>query len=98
MKNWLLVLTVIVTLASCKKEDAVLAAQNQANVAYGTDAAQKMDIYLPAGRSGSSTKVIILIHGGGWSTGDKADFNSYVDTLKRRLPGYAIFNINYRLA
>jgi acetyl esterase/lipase len=57
-----------------------------------------MDIYLPAGRSSSSTKVIILVHGGGWSTGDKTDFNGYVDTLKKRLPGYAIFNINYRLA
>jgi acetyl esterase/lipase len=57
-----------------------------------------MDVYLPANRTESATKVIILIHGGGWSSGDKADFTVFVDTLKRRLPGYAIFNINYRLA
>ncbi len=57
-----------------------------------------MDVYLPAGRSAHNTKVIILIHGGAWATGDKTDFTAYVDTLKRRLPGYAIFNINYRLA
>jgi acetyl esterase/lipase len=70
----------------------------QMNVAYGTDPAQKMDVYLPANRNQANTKVIILIHGGAWATGDKSDFNVYVDTLKKRLPGYAIFNINYRLA
>jgi acetyl esterase/lipase len=72
--------------------------KNLVNVSYGTDAAQKMDVYLPARRTDSSTKVLILIHGGGWNIGDKSDFLSYVDTLKRRLPDYAIFNINYRLA
>jgi acetyl esterase/lipase len=68
------------------------------NASYGTDAAQKIDVYLPASRNTSSSKVLILIHGGGWNTGDKSDFTPYVDTLKKRLPGYAIFNINYRLA
>jgi len=84
---------------SCKKEDfRPLAAETQLNVAYGNDPQQKMDIYLPAGRNIEPAKVIILIHGGGWNQGDKADFFPYVDTLKRRLPGYAIFNVNYRLA
>jgi acetyl esterase/lipase len=70
------------------------------NAKYGSNAAQAMDIYLPANRSTNSTKVIVLIHGGGWTTGDKNDplFLPTVDTLKRRLPGYAIFNINYRLS
>jgi acetyl esterase/lipase len=39
-----------------------------------------------------------MIHGGGWNSGDKSDFNAYVDSLKKREPSYAIFNINYRLA
>lgn len=105
MKNCFLVFILVIVVASCKKENntagggpSPLPAQTQLNVSYGVDASQKMDIYLPAGRSTSATKVMILIHGGGWSTGDKADFTAYVDTLKRRLPGYAIFNINYRLA
>ena len=68
------------------------------NVSYGTNAQQKMDGYLPANRNTTNTKVIIMIHGGGWNTGDKADFNEYVDSLKKREPSYAIFNINYRLA
>lgn len=42
--------------------------------------------------------MIILIHGGAWIEGDKNDFAGYITTLKQRLPGYAIFNINYRLA
>lgn len=54
-------------------------------------------IYL-AGRSAVTTKVLVLIHGGAWATGDKTDFASFVDSLRRRLPGYAIFNINYRLS
>ncbi len=90
-------------LVSCKKDDTTtggdpIAAKTILNVSYGTDPLQKMDIYLPANRSVTSTKVIIMVHGGGWIQGDKSDFTTMVDTLKKRLPGYAIFNINYRLA
>jgi acetyl esterase/lipase len=68
------------------------------NVAYGTHARQRMDMYLPAGRNTDSTKVLVLIHGGAWREGDKSDFTPYVTMLQQRLPGYAIFNLNYRLA
>ena len=104
MKPLYLLLISSFVLFSCKKNNSTnpgptpIAEKTDLNVAYGTDGQQKIDMYLPAGRTNSTTKVIILIHGGGWSTGDKADFTAYVDTLKRRLPGYAIFNINYRLA
>lgn len=67
------------------------------NVPYGTDTLQRMDIYLPANRSAASTKSLILVHGGGWTSGSKAEFVSYIDSFKTRLPGYAIFNIDYRL-
>ena len=90
---------------SCKKEDGnpnnnnnIIAAASYTNVAYGVDALQKMDVYLPAGRSKDSTKVMVLIHGGAWASGDKADFAPFIDSLKKRLPDYAIFNINYRLS
>ena len=73
-------------------------ASTLANIAYGTDPKQKMDIYLPAGRSADTTKLLILVHGGGWNEGDKADFADAVNYLKTLLPGYAIININYRLA
>jgi acetyl esterase/lipase len=99
MKKIFPLLLVALSVATCKKEELkYLPADTQLNVAYGSDPAQKMDIYLPFGRNINPGKVIILIHGGGWNQGDKNDFTSYVDTLKKRLPGYAIFNINYRLA
>ena len=56
-----------------------------------------MDIYLPAGRSADSTKILVLIHGGGWNSGSKSDFISYIDSFRKRMPDYAIFNLNYRL-
>jgi acetyl esterase/lipase len=73
-------------------------AETKTNVAYGTDSMQRMDIYLPAGRSAAKTKSIVLIHGGGWNAGSKNDFATYIDTLKKHLPDFAIFNIDYRLA
>ena len=89
-------------LAGCRKDNNTVnndtPAQSYTDVAYDGDPKQKMDIYLPADRTAAATKVIILIHGGGWTTGDKADFTVFTDTLKKRLPGYAIFNVNYRLA
>jgi len=75
-----------------------LAAQTILDVAYGSDAKQKLDVYLPAGRSTATTKVMIMIHGGAWSSGDKSDLNDFVDSIKKRQPDYAIININHRLA
>ncbi len=102
MKKLLLPFLPVLLIISCKKDtepsSGTIPAESRTNVSYGTDPLQKMDYFLPAGRNSNTTKVIILVHGGGWTQGDKADFNSFIDTLKKRLPGYAIFNINYRLA
>lgn len=101
MRSGLLILILFtLIISSCKKDDSPEKDMpvTMLNVSYGTNAQQKMDIYLPATRNTATTKVIIMIHGGGWSTGDKADFDEYVDSLKKREPAYAIFNINYRLA
>ncbi len=67
------------------------------NVSYGSSNEQVYDIYLPENRS-LDTKVIILVHGGGWSSGDKSDMNGFKDSFKQDLPEYAIVNINYRLS
>ena len=85
----------------CSKEtpaDTGLPASVRLNEKYGTEPLQNMDVYLPANRNSTDTKVLILIHGGAWASGDKADFGSFIDTLKKRLPDYALFNINYRLS
>ncbi len=67
------------------------------NVAYGKSAAQRMDIYLPANRSAAITKSLILIHGGGWNSGSRHNITSYIDSFKKRIPEYAIFNVDYTL-
>ena len=89
-------------MAGCQKEPAdihpPIPETFHPNLAYGTDAKQKMDVYLPANRSLDTTKSIILIHGGAWIEGDKSDFNDLMDAIKNTLPGWAIFNLNYRLA
>ncbi len=105
-KNWLSLVALALIFAACQKEinsginptPQPLAEKTILDTSYGTDGQQKMDVYLPAGRDTSSTKLIILVHGGAWNQGDKSDFATYIDTLKKRLPGYAIININYRLA
>jgi acetyl esterase/lipase len=93
-------LSMLVLANACKKNDAVTANtyETTLNVKYGADPAQAMDIYLPTNRNASVTKGLLIIHGGGWNSMDKNDFNRYVDTMKRRMPDFAIFNLNYRLA
>jgi acetyl esterase/lipase len=100
MKKYLLVF-LVVTLWRCSSDDKkndVLPAQETMNVSYGPNSQQKYDIYLPAGRRSSYTKVLILIHGGGWSAGTKEDMNYAVAIAKLQFPNYAIVNIEYRLA
>ena len=67
------------------------------NISYGPNNKQKFDIYLPANRS-SKTKTMILVHGGGWSAGDKAEMNDFKDIIRQDLSNVAVVNINYRLA
>ncbi|WP_299101117.1 alpha/beta hydrolase [uncultured Winogradskyella sp.] len=74
-----------------------LEAHTALNVSYGSDSDQVFDLYLPANRS-SSTKTIILVHGGGWSSGDKEDMDDFKDFILDQMPSYAVVNMNYRLA
>jgi acetyl esterase/lipase len=98
MRNLLLSTLLLATIISSCKKDEEDKSVTMLDVSYGSHAQQKMDVYLPADRNTIDTKVMILIHGGAWNSGDKSDFNAYVDSLKKREPSYAIFNINYRLA
>jgi len=44
------------------------------------------------------TKVLILIHGGGWNAGDKSEMDPFKDFIRDQLPEIAVLNMNYRLA
>ena len=95
----LLIIFSLSLVVSCSSDDEKpLVEEVMLNVSYGGNSQQKADIYLPADRSESTTKVIILIHGGGWAAGDKSDMTGFVDYLKDKFPDCAFVNMNYRLA
>ena len=100
MKSLILFLPFLITACSSKEGTIVddNSAQTILNVSYGNNQRQKFDLYLPANRNTRDTRLLILVHGGGWVDGDKTDFNGYITELQRRLPDIAIANINYRLA
>ncbi len=68
------------------------------NVSYGDNPQQVYDIYLPAGRTSTNTKTIILVHGGGWTEGDKTDMDGFIDLIQANHPEHAVVNVNYVLA
>jgi acetyl esterase/lipase len=95
----------LIVLASCQKSidagdkdplDPANALQLQ-NVTYGTGIRNKADVYLPANRSIATTACIIMLHGGSWVAGDKADNNPFIPLLQKAIPGVAIINMNYTL-
>ena len=101
-----MILTLLISMSiftNCQRNERVFAKEDFSrsktihNLLYGKDTAQRMDVYLPSNRSADSTKSIVLIHGGGWNSGSKNDFATYIDSFKQRMPGYAIFNLDYRL-
>ncbi|RAJ12433.1 alpha/beta hydrolase [Arenibacter echinorum] len=74
-----------------------LEAKNIIDLEYGSNSLQKYDIYLPKNRS-TETKILILIHGGGWNAGEKSEMNAFKDFIRDQLPDIAVVNMNYRLA
>lgn len=85
---------------SCKKDkqnDFTFFAPVLVNHAYGNEASQVMDVYLPNNRNVDSTKVIILIPRQDWLSGTKEDLKTMVNQFRSKKPQYAYFTINYRL-
>lgn len=68
------------------------------DVAYlSEDRAEKLDVWLPDARVSRPLPAVLLIHGGGWRSGDKgvAGYREIAAECASR--GYAVFSINYRL-
>jgi alpha-L-fucosidase 2 len=85
----LLLLTVLALPAS--------AAVVQSDIEYGKagNVSLKLDAWIPDGKG--PFPAVILVHGGGWNHGDKADnFRWVFEPLSKA--GFAWFSINYRLA
>lgn len=101
MKIRYLYLIAIIVCFSCKKNSPIegvaipLSDTLIKNISYGNNVANVFDLYLPGNRN-ADTKIIILIHGGGWSGGDKNELSFLAQGWKER--GFAVANINYRLS
>lgn len=91
---YLLTSFLLITSLSCSKDNNSAEHKNY-NLSYGNDPRNKIDVYLPANRN-SNTPFALLIHGGGWVTGDKASMNTLQDNLMKR--GIASASMNYRYA
>jgi acetyl esterase/lipase len=104
--NQLFLILMLVSSFSCSESDSAPNTNpvldpseyfEELNISYGNHSHQKFDLYLPPNRT-TDTKVLILIHGGGWTSGDKSDMNFLRDIIRQDLPNMAIVNMNYRLA
>ena len=82
--------------------------QRIADVPYGADPAQRMDVYVPTSPTGAGATslvasavrapVIFMVHGGGWRYGDKAMGRVVQEKVSRWVPkGFILISINYRL-
>lgn len=69
----------------------------QMDISYGKDSDQKLDLYVPKNKD-SIKGIFVIIHGGGWKSGDKSQLSLFTLSLMQKLPNYVFANINYRLA
>jgi arylformamidase len=87
--------------AKAKKEDrpsqaAVLGKNTvvSADRAYGADAKQRLDVYAP--RDAKAAAIVVFVHGGEWTKGDKADVSYKPKFFNEH--GIVFVSINYRLS
>ncbi|MGE4488000.1 MAG: alpha/beta hydrolase fold domain-containing protein [Kiritimatiellales bacterium] len=64
----------------------------------GTDGAQLLDLYMPSGSSDRPRPAVMLIHGGGWAKGDKAESREKEFAALMMDEGYVAVSINYMLS
>lgn len=66
------------------------------DIPYGSDPAQRFDVYAPAGAH--NAPVIFIVHGGGWRIGDKSMQRVVANKTAHWLPkGYIFISVNNRL-
>lgn len=63
---------------------------------YSTDSNQNLDFLLPENKENYDT-VLISLHGGSWSMGDKSDYSKQTEEFAKRL-NVPTVNMNYRMS
>ncbi|KUJ58043.1 MULTISPECIES: alpha/beta hydrolase [Chryseobacterium] len=95
------ILLLIILFSGCKEKTINLGKDisfdQEMDVSYDIDPQQKLDLYIPKNKD-SIKGVFVMIHGGGWKSGNKTNLTFFTLSLMQKLPDYAFANINYRLA
>ena len=106
-QHWCRVAAVTVLLAGCAVKRTPVATMTPAqalatytvtrDVAYGTDAEQTLDVYVPreASRGRRAHYTVVFLHGGGYYLSDKTQEERYIQPYLQR--GVTVVNLNYRL-
>ncbi len=92
-----LVVIVLPVLFLVHAQDPKPEARVDRDLLYGKagDADLKLDLAMPKDGPGPFP-VVVCIHGGGWTHGDRADLRTTIETLAGR--GYVAVSVDYRLA
>jgi acetyl esterase/lipase len=80
--------------------EAIVLTPDIADVMYCTmdGVPQKLDVYYPLGRKSDMMPLLVYVHGGGWTGGDKRKGSEIVDIPAMTSRGYVVAAVNYRRA
>jgi acetyl esterase/lipase len=94
------VLSMVLAASNTRAEKAAARVRIEKDVAYlGPDRQEKGDLYLPPMvPKGSGSPAVVIIHGGGWTEGDKEAAREINIGTSLAEHGYVGFSINYLLA
>ncbi|MDX2065781.1 MAG: alpha/beta hydrolase [Fimbriimonadaceae bacterium] len=91
------VLPAVLAVVPAQSPPMRLAASQEFTYAQRGSTALKLDLYrLPDPVAGKRPRLFVLIHGGGWVSGTKAELRPHA--LRLRELGFAVASVDYRLA
>lgn len=101
MNKLSILIFLVFLMVSCKEKKVNLGSDSsfeiKKNVSYGNDPEQEMDLYIPT-KPNKDKDVFIMIHGGGWRSGNKSEISLLTFSMMKKFPNSVFANINYRLA
>lgn len=102
-KSLLLIIFLTCFLLTACKENKISLDKNtsfskEINIHYGNSSEQVLDLYIPDKKFSQEREVFIIIHGGGWRSGDKSQLTFFTLSMMQRFPDHVFVNMNYRLA
>ncbi|CAI8825109.1 alpha/beta hydrolase fold domain-containing protein [Chryseobacterium sp. IT-36CA2] len=67
------------------------------NIHYGKSSDQIMDLYIPNIKTTKEKDIFIIMHGGGWRSGNKSQLTFFTLSMMQKFPDHIFVNMNYRL-